>query len=211
MVDPNNPYNSYFVGSLITSVVGALLLLFTDFAAWEHYDYYHGIFSAGWVSGEAIPYLIVITFVSACLFFCAYISFMGLQSPSKVNRSLIKRGLLVALTAFVVVFISALLFVMIILSDEPDYWWFGPGFYGSIIGSGLSALIFYTVHVNYVDNTSSSAKPAPFIETLQTIDWKKVALWAVAIVVILFLVVFFTSEAFFELLEGENIFDVLRI
>lgn len=213
MSNSQSSLNTYFVGSLITSAVGAILLLFTDFANWEHYNYYSGIFSAGWVSGEAIPYFIIIMIVACCLFFCTFVSFIGIQSPStrypiQINKQTLKYALMASIAAFTIVTVSALIFVAVILSDEPDYWWMGPGFYGSFIGSALTALIMYTIYINYEgEGITTSSEPTPFLETMQTLNWGKILLYIIIGFVIVFLAIFLTSEAFFEILEDMDIID----
>jgi len=44
----NNQNLSYYVGSLVVSLIGGILLLFTDFAGWYAYNYYAGVRSWGW-------------------------------------------------------------------------------------------------------------------------------------------------------------------
>lgn len=37
----------------------------------------------------------------------------------------------------------ALVFVVVMLVDEPSDWWFKAGFYGGFLGSGFTALLFF--------------------------------------------------------------------
>jgi len=136
------PINIY-VGSLITSVVGAILLIFEDFAGWYNYGYY--VESWGYVGlyAETPLTAFVIILVAASLFYCSFISLQGLRTPSKVSKQKVKLGLILSIFALVIVLLGATAFIVTILEDEPSDWWFDAGFYGGFLGSALTATLFF--------------------------------------------------------------------
>jgi hypothetical protein len=141
-VSESNSMN-LFVGSLITSFVGAVLLIVDDFAGWYNYAYY--VQSWGWIALDLnTPLAIVlIALVAGLLFYCAYVSLQGLRLKGQMNKRTMKYGLIASITAFTIVLLGAIAFVAVMLMDEPSEWWFGAGFYGGLLGSGLTALLFF--------------------------------------------------------------------
>ncbi|NWG11408.1 hypothetical protein HXY33_06665 [Candidatus Bathyarchaeota archaeon] len=135
-----------FVGSLITSLVGAVLLLFEDSAGWYNYTYY--VQSWGWISFNLDTPLSValIGIVAALLFYCTYISLQGLRLKGQVNMQTIRYGLIASLAALIIVIVGAIAFIAVMLIDENSEWWFEAGFYSGLLGSGLTALLFYFQH-----------------------------------------------------------------
>ena len=137
--------SNLFIGSFLTSILGGIILLVSDFAGWYNYDAYDMVRSWGWigVSVDApLSSLILIT-VAICLFYCTYISYLGLQSADKLTQQVVRRGLFLASTAFVIIVVAALIFTTEMLLDEPTDWWLDTGFYGGFLGSGLTALFFH--------------------------------------------------------------------
>jgi len=134
---------NFFVGSLITSFVGAVLLIVDDFAGWYNYSYY--VRSWGWISLDLNSPLavVIIAIVAGLLFYCAYVSVQGLRLKGQMNKRTMRYGLIASTTAFIIVFVGAIAFVAAMLMDEPSEWWFGGGFYGGLVGSGLTALLFF--------------------------------------------------------------------
>ena len=126
---------------MITSVVGGILLLFTDFAGWYNSGYY--VNSWGWVGPNLDNPLSVIPFLilSCCLFYGTYVSYLGF-SDQPVTFKLINRAFLLSAVVLAVVFIGALIFVVLEISSD-DEWWFDAGFYGGFIGSLLSTVFLY--------------------------------------------------------------------
>jgi hypothetical protein len=134
---------SFLVGSLITSFVGAVLLIVDDFAGWYNYSYY--VQSWGWIALDLNSPLavVLIAIVAGLLFYCAFISLQGLRLKGKMDKRTMKYGLMASVTAFAIVFLGAVAFVAVMLMDEPSEWWFGAGFYGGLIGSGMTASLFF--------------------------------------------------------------------
>ncbi|MHA2297575.1 MAG: hypothetical protein ACXAEU_04140 [Candidatus Hodarchaeales archaeon] len=141
--------SSLFVGSLITSLLGGISLLFTDFSGW--YYYYSGSYVYGWVgfesaleNGDLLGILLFVV-LAGIFFSCAAISVIGLLNPETLpNRNIILLG--VVLTAFIAVLslLGGLFFVIEMLDTEND-WWFDPAFFGSLFGGGLTAFFLYLV------------------------------------------------------------------
>ncbi len=134
---------AFFVGSLITSIAGAVLLIIDDFAGWYNYAYY--VQSWGWIalSLDSPLAVVLIGLVAGLLFYCAYISLQGLRLKGQIDKRTMKYGLFASTAAFTIVFVGAIAFVAAMLMDEPSEWWFGTGFYGGLLGSGLTALLFF--------------------------------------------------------------------
>ena len=149
MLERSNSH--FYVGSLITSGIGGILIIIFDFAWWYNYNAYLGVRSWGWIDLSLDNLLIapIILFVAACLFFCTYMSFIRLQSPeNEVNSSLLQYGFLAAIVACIVIFAGAIVFIIVMLLDEPSEWGFDVGFYGGLIGSALTIALLYLAKSN---------------------------------------------------------------
>jgi len=135
--------SSILLGSFLTSMIGGILLLLCDFAGWYNYGYY--VRSWGWIGVSVNTPLasLILIMVAICLFYCTYISYMGLRSGGKLTQQVIRKGLTLAIVAFVIVTISGLIFTVEMLIDEPTEWWLDTGFYGGFFGSILTALFFH--------------------------------------------------------------------
>ncbi len=144
--------NSHFyVGSLITSALGGLLIILFDFASWYNYD--PRIY--GWIGlnleniGSTLLLWPIIILTSGCLFFCTYISFIGLKFPEDdVSPSLLHYSFIAAIVACVIILIGGFIFVVAMLMDEPTEWGFDVGFYGGLIGSALTIVLLYLAKSN---------------------------------------------------------------
>ena len=140
----NANIKTFYIGTLITSVVGGILLLFTDFAGWDGSNAYLGIYSWGYIGSNLDNPLSIIPFlILACmLFYCAYVSYLGFSK--EVPKELINRSFLFSAIVFAIVVFGALFFI-ISISTEDVWWWMDAGFYGGFIGSGLSTLFLYQI------------------------------------------------------------------
>ena len=143
---PKNAVPGVYVGSLITSVIGAILLLATDFASW--YNYSNGTEEWGWISADdSIPAAILLVILALCLLYCSYISFLGLQTTNEEpTKDKLRLGLILSGFVFLVVLIGGLIFVGVMLSDEPSEWGLEAGFYAGLLGSFLTALFLYIAY-----------------------------------------------------------------
>lgn len=137
--------SSLYVGSFLTSILGGIIPLISDFAGWYNYDAYNKVETRGWIylSADSPGAAAILIIVALCLFYCTYISYLGLKSAGKLAQQNVRTGLLSAGTAFVIVLFSGLAFTVAMLSDEPTDWWLDTGFYAGFIGSGLTVLFFH--------------------------------------------------------------------
>lgn len=139
----DNATSPFFVGSLITSVVGAALLLASDFAGWFASYGGGGIRVEEYGSIHLLTvYFPLIAVLSGALIFCAYTSYNALRNPKDGPDTVaIDRAYKASLAVFATVLVGALVFAIIMLTDEPDDWWLDTGFYGGAIGSMLTAIL----------------------------------------------------------------------
>ncbi|MFX0172766.1 MAG: hypothetical protein ACFE9L_12685 [Candidatus Hodarchaeota archaeon] len=68
-----NAQNYLYVGSLITSIVGAAALILTDFAGWDASNYYTGVQESGVLDVSLENLLVAPLFLAAAflLLFCS--------------------------------------------------------------------------------------------------------------------------------------------
>jgi hypothetical protein len=126
--------------AFITSLVGGLLLLFTDFGGWHNYDYYNKIRTYGYIGPYASPFAFAAFFLVAFgLFYCSIISLKGIRMGEYLSKRLVLSGFIVALIVLIIIGIGAgALFALVDASDI----WLESGFYGGAIGSLLTVIFF---------------------------------------------------------------------
>ena len=126
----------FFVGALITSVVGAILLFADDFAGWLEgsNDYYVHI--GAQFAGPA-PFFIIL--MAVALLLTGVYSVWSLKDPSAIAENQLKLVLFINIGVCAV---SALLAVILAIWFESfaTDWWLGGSFYGSLIGGILTTL-----------------------------------------------------------------------
>jgi hypothetical protein len=138
-----NRSSTFFVGALITSAVGAILLLATDLGGFNGSNYYLGVYLWGGVGSFSGVYGIPILITAILLLYSMAISILVLKFPEKIpDRKYIKYGLYAAAAAFILTIINGAIFA-IVATDEDWWWWFDAGFYGGIIGGLLTAVFYY--------------------------------------------------------------------
>ena len=99
----NNQNLSYYVGSLIVSLIGGILLLFTDFAGWYGYSYYTGVSSWGWVGAGEFPFGVLFLVPAIFLFYCSGISFLALKNANKSpSKNSIRQGFKLSFVVFMI-------------------------------------------------------------------------------------------------------------
>ena len=131
---------SYYVGSLIVSLIGGILLLVTDFAGWYTYSYYTRTW--GWVGMGEFPFGILFILPALFLFYCSYISLMALKNSDKdpkINSILL--GIVLSFVVFILALVGGIIFVLTL--GDVDDWWFSEAFYGGLIGGLLTFLFLY--------------------------------------------------------------------
>ncbi|MFW9970909.1 MAG: hypothetical protein ACFFDF_11990, partial [Candidatus Odinarchaeota archaeon] len=87
----------YFVGALITSAVGWILLFATDFGGFNGSNYYLGVYLYGGLDAWSI-YGIPILLTAFLLIYCTVISILVLRFPEKIpDKKFIHYGFYIAL------------------------------------------------------------------------------------------------------------------
>ena len=128
-----------FMGALLGSFVGYVLLVATSFGGWYNYGYY--VQSWGWVEGWWLAPL------GIPLLGAGLLSLQGLRSPATMTRARASGAFFLALTQLILVLVGAGVFVALV-SENSD-WWFDAGFYGSAIGSLVAVLCLGVVRGTY--------------------------------------------------------------
>lgn len=126
----------FFVGSLISSVVGAIMLFVDDFAGWSEGSYNYYVHMESQFAGAA-PFFVIL--MAIALLVTSAFSLWGLKDPSAIAENQLK---LVFLISIVVCVVSALLAIILSIWFETfaTEWWLSGSFYGSLIGGILTAL-----------------------------------------------------------------------
>ena len=126
-------------GSLVSSVVGGVLLLVTDFGGWYYRAPYGDIVVDRWGSiGLLSGYFPLVIVFSAALFYSGYVSFTSLRTPSTPSLTRAYRG---SLAVFLSLLLTGIIFAFLMIVQGLEEWWLDTGFYGGTFGSGLSALL----------------------------------------------------------------------
>ncbi len=134
--------NSLYVGSLITSVIGAALLLFGDFAAWEWWNAYLQVGAKGYLDISfdnmlVAPFLLVAV---GSLGFCAYFSYLGIMD--NLDENLTRLSIFFAIGSIGIQLGVFIIFALINIIED-NYWWADVGFYGGVIGGALTLGLLY--------------------------------------------------------------------
>ena len=158
-VGTSSSVRAVYAIALLTSLVGGLLLLFTDFGGWYYYDYYHGVRTWGNIGPFVSPLAFAAFFLVALgLFYCSFIALWGLRTGEYLSRRLVLSGLIIAFVVLIIVGIGAgALFALVDASDI----WLDAGFYGGAIGSLLTVIFFGINLKNSVNRTIPQYKTTP--------------------------------------------------
>ncbi|MFX0152361.1 MAG: hypothetical protein ACFFAJ_16355 [Candidatus Hodarchaeota archaeon] len=137
-----NTQNYLYVGSLITSVVGAAALILADFAGWDASNYYTGVQESGVLDVSLENLLVAPLFLAAAflLLFCSYISVLGLRES--IEDTYLQFGIFASIISIAIQAAIALLFIIIVLLEDI-WWWFDFGFFGGVIGAMLTLIFLY--------------------------------------------------------------------
>jgi hypothetical protein len=130
----------FFIGTLILSGIGFLLVLFTDWGGWYYYNYYGGYEVWGWVSLFTWAGFFPLFLMAGIFSFTSYISYLGLRTPEKLSDQFLLFGFLGSIV-IVIINILALIIFAIAVSDSD--WWLDAAFYASFIGGILNSVLFY--------------------------------------------------------------------
>lgn len=137
------------LGSLILSVVSALMLLLDDFAVWSEPYYYsdYGFYEveAGWVYITEGPlYVLLFLGLAGLLLFAAWVSVQGLLAgDGLVPAVTLRRGMWAAAAVSLTSFLGGMIFLIVMASEDPYDWWLDTGFYGGFLLGGLAALLLF--------------------------------------------------------------------
>ena len=148
--------NALFMGSLIGSGVGFLLLILTDFGGWSSYSSYYGISEWGYVGPNSPLAVLGLFILGLPLLYCALISLKGVRNPSSLTQGTVFRAFKLSILQLAVVFAGAIVFVIAV--SGADDWWFGAGFYGSAIGGVLAVICLSSLRKSY-----AGAVPTPYV------------------------------------------------
>ncbi len=133
----------FFVGALITSTVGWILLLATPLGGFNGSNYYLGVYLWGGIGAFSGVYGIPMLLTAILLIYCMAISILVLKFPEKIpDKKFIKFGLYAAVVALILTIIAGAIFAGV-ATDEDWWWWFDAGFYGGAIGGLLTAVFYY--------------------------------------------------------------------
>lgn len=139
----NNNIGRYSTFSFIFSLLGGLLVLFTDFGGWSE-TYFDGYYTTYpdyyvYIGSENMPFIgyPILIGIGLALLYTAYVSYQSMTSDISTEK--IKIGMITASIALGGVILGALIFT--VLAEDATDWWLDIGFYAGLIGS-LFSLIF---------------------------------------------------------------------
>ncbi|MFQ6029963.1 MAG: hypothetical protein ACE5Q6_21020 [Dehalococcoidia bacterium] len=132
-----------FTGALITSTIGALMLLIFDFGGWYYRVEYAGAeLDRYGAVGLLSAYFPLVLVLAASLLYASYVSYTGLRpGNSLANRGQVNRAFWATLVVFLILVAGAVIFAVLMAAQGLEDWWLDAGFYGGAIGSALSAVL----------------------------------------------------------------------
>lgn len=136
-----------FMGSLLGSAVGFLLLILTDFGGWYNYYYYYGMSEWGYVGPGSVLGFFEMVVLGLPFLYVAMISLQGVRNPNELSQATVVRAFWLAIIELCLVLFGAAAFVAAV--SGSDSWWFGPGFYGALIGGILAVVCLGSVRSTY--------------------------------------------------------------
>jgi hypothetical protein len=139
--------SALFVGATIGGVVALAVLFLSDFGGW--YNYYYGSGTGVWyyIGVDSPISLAGIAVVCIPLFFALFVSLKGAQNPQSLTVQQVNRAFLGSIVQLVLIVIAAVVFVVAV--SGSDDWWFGTGFYGSMIGVLMMMIFLRMVKQQY--------------------------------------------------------------
>ena len=133
----------FFMGALIFSAVGGILLLAFDFGGWNGSNYYLGVYIWGGIDAWNSIFSIPIAISGFLLLYCAAVSVLVLWFPEKIpDKKMVQFGFYAAALVFTLSLIGGIIFG-VDMEIEDVWWWFDAGFYGGIIGSAFTAVLYF--------------------------------------------------------------------
>jgi hypothetical protein len=154
--------SALFVGALLGSLVGVLLLIFTDFGGWYNYNYYAGFREWGYIGISSPISLLGVIFFALPFIYCSFVSLKGAQNPNSLSPQTVALAYRVSIIGVALIIIAAVVFVVAV--SGADDWWFDAGFYGSMIGGLLTVIMLRMAKAQY---GTVPATTMPFGQTVQ--------------------------------------------
>ncbi len=141
----------FFIFALIASAAGGILLMMFDFGGYYWYSYDGP--SYGWVyieAGASVGSWFIFFALSTLLFFCTFVSINVLLSLDGNELLKIKEEKLLnygVISSYIIgtICIVGAIALAIVANTEDVAWvevWLDAGFFGGLIGSGLTAFLF---------------------------------------------------------------------
>ena len=133
----------FFMGALIFSAIGGILLLAFDFGGWNGSNYYLGVYIWGGINAWNSIFSIPILISGLMLLYCAAISVLVLWFPDKIpDKKMIQFGFYFAAIVVTLSVIGGVIFA-VDMEIEDVWWWFDAGFYGGLIGSIFTTVLYF--------------------------------------------------------------------
>ena len=126
----------FYVGSLIVSLIGAVLLFATDFANGWRYISYPSTISFRVFANDSVSGILVIL-MGILLIICALVALLALYKQELVKKEYVQYTMVLSLIVFIVSIVGL---IYIAVEFEDYYWDPDAGFYGAIIGSLLTTI-----------------------------------------------------------------------
>lgn len=143
---PRETKRPYLLGSLVTSLLGAIALLFGDIGGWEERRHLgmgsYGFREAGIGLLDHVFFFLAIGTLAVLLLYTTRAALRSLPLGGEpVDRSGLLPGFWTATCAVVGTLVGGMVFIVAMGRLEPVDWWLDWGFYGGAIGGGLAALL----------------------------------------------------------------------
>ena len=141
----------YFIFTLIGSLAGGILLMVTDFGGYYWYSYDGPTEGWVWVYAEAsVGGWFGFFAVASLLFFCSFVSLniiLSLEGKEMLKleeEKLINWGTLFCYIVAAICVVGAITLAIFAYTEDVAWVdiWLDAGFYGGLIGSGLTAFLF---------------------------------------------------------------------
>ena len=129
----------FYVGALIVSLIGAVLLFVTDFANGWKYIGYPSTASFRIFANETVSGILVIL-MGVLLLICTLVILVALYKPELVKKEFVRYTMVLSLIVFLICIIGL---IYVAIEFEDYYWDPDAGFYGGIIGSLLTTIFLF--------------------------------------------------------------------
>lgn len=154
-----NKYSPLLVGSLIISLIGAIVVLVDSFGGTSINTYYGWSSRYIYVGSEygGVIGSIIILLIGLGLIFTTIISFLGLRSSSFMNEKVVKLAFFVSFGVLTLTLIGVAALGIVY---SYNGWWLEGGAYGGFISGILNMVFFYFTFKNISSSFSITSKRA---------------------------------------------------